>query len=409
MFFHIANNLFRDDEYCTSALLYEYLRKINPSFRYYEQSRDLALAKFSSLNGGKKILLRSNLDDPFNFYLQVFDALIMYPQHVNKDVWKEISNLMHKHPEFELLKANRNFNKSKEIWLDEVNKWLLKFNLRPASLSSSNVDNIFTSLSYKPAEKVEGDLITVFMSTFNAKDTLDFAISSILSQDYQNIEFIIVDDCSDDGTRDLLLSYAEKDKRITPVFNKENQGTYRNRNMGLHMAKGKYFTVMDSDDYAHPQRLTEEINAIKASPDTVAVVADWVRVSFDGRFLYKNAWQGGYQHEAVATLLIDKEKVVNQIGFYDRVRFGADSEYMQRIKKTFGENSLVLLKKPLVLASYHDASLTAHPEFGVDAVSGSSTVRKQYKKQWESWHKSTSNLHLPIDGERKFDAPKEML
>jgi len=86
-------------------------------------------------------------------------------------------------------------------------------------------------------------LVTVCITTYNRMDLLPKTLRSILDQTYKNIEVIIVDDCSTDGTEELILtSLLKQDSRIRYIPHKENKGLAFARNTAINNAKGKYFT-----------------------------------------------------------------------------------------------------------------------------------------------------------------------
>ena len=88
--------------------------------------------------------------------------------------------------------------------------------------------------------------ISVIIPTYNRKKTLKKAIESVLSQTDRDLELIIVDDGSTDGTEKLVNEY--KDARIK-YFKRENHGIGASRNFGIDNASGEYLTFVDSDDY----------------------------------------------------------------------------------------------------------------------------------------------------------------
>jgi len=92
-------------------------------------------------------------------------------------------------------------------------------------------------------------LVTVCITTYNRMDLLPKTLRSILDQTYKNIEVIIVDDCSTDGTEELILtSLLKQDSRIRYIPHKKNKGLASARNTAINNAKGKYFTFCDDDD-----------------------------------------------------------------------------------------------------------------------------------------------------------------
>lgn len=90
-------------------------------------------------------------------------------------------------------------------------------------------------------------LLSIIVPVYNAEKYLKRCIDSILHQDYQNFELLLIDDGSTDSSLQICESYKIKDSRIV-VFHKENGGQSSARNMALNMAKGDFITFVDSDD-----------------------------------------------------------------------------------------------------------------------------------------------------------------
>ncbi len=113
------------------------------------------------------------------------------------------------------------------------------------------------------------------MSVYNGERFLKEAIESILHQTYKDFEFLIVNDCSNDLSRNIILSY--NDPRIRLIDNGQNIGLTRSLNKGLMLARGKYIARMDADDISMPDRLEKEIAFMEANPD-YAVVGTFLKV-----------------------------------------------------------------------------------------------------------------------------------
>lgn len=110
-------------------------------------------------------------------------------------------------------------------------------------------------------------LITVIVPVYNILDYLPRCVYSITAQTYGNLEIILVDDGSTDGTGELCDRLAQEDGRIS-VYHKENGGSSSARNLALEKAGGEYVGFMDSDDYVDPhmyQRLMEAIGTFQVS------------------------------------------------------------------------------------------------------------------------------------------------
>ena len=89
---------------------------------------------------------------------------------------------------------------------------------------------------------------SVIIPVYNAEATLKKCVDSVLGQQFANFEVILVDDGSKDGSFQICEEYARKDSRVI-VIHKENGGVSSARNRGLEIAKGKWVTFVDSDDY----------------------------------------------------------------------------------------------------------------------------------------------------------------
>ncbi len=89
--------------------------------------------------------------------------------------------------------------------------------------------------------------VSVIISTYNDAEYLAESVQSVLDQTYQNIECIIIDDCSTDNTVEIIENM--KDERIRYIRNEKNKGLIANLNAGIALATGEYIARLDSDDY----------------------------------------------------------------------------------------------------------------------------------------------------------------
>ena len=92
-------------------------------------------------------------------------------------------------------------------------------------------------------------MISVIIPVYNTADYLDECIQSVVSQTYQDLEILLIDDCSTDGSSQKLDQWGAKDERIRVVHKEINSGVSASRNIGLQMARGEYIAFVDSDDY----------------------------------------------------------------------------------------------------------------------------------------------------------------
>ena len=117
-------------------------------------------------------------------------------------------------------------------------------------------------------------LVSVLMPAYNSELYIAQAIDSILDQTYSNLELLIFDDGSSDGTRKVIESYG--DPRVIKVLSDQNYGVVRARNELIDRAHGKYIALMDADDIADPTRLQKQVQALESNDCDVCGSAQWV-------------------------------------------------------------------------------------------------------------------------------------
>lgn len=107
------------------------------------------------------------------------------------------------------------------------------------------------------------DKVSIIVPVYNAAEYLEETVKSVCRQSYENWELLLVDDCSCDGSRELIQGLAAKDERIRPVFQTKNQGAAQARNAGIREAQGVYVAFLDADDIWKPQKLERELAFLK--------------------------------------------------------------------------------------------------------------------------------------------------
>ncbi len=110
-------------------------------------------------------------------------------------------------------------------------------------------------------------MISVIMPVYNAQRTVTDAVTSILEQSYDNFEFIIIDDCSQDQTWAILNELAAKDSRIKLWRNRANRKLPSTLNLAISKASGKYIARMDADDISLPNRLLIQLEFLEKNPE----------------------------------------------------------------------------------------------------------------------------------------------
>jgi glycosyltransferase involved in cell wall biosynthesis len=115
--------------------------------------------------------------------------------------------------------------------------------------------------------------VSVCMPNYNGARYLPEAIESVLKQRYSDFEFLIIDDCSTDGSLEIINKYAKKDPRIVVRVNDVNVGQTKNLNLCLKHARGEYIKFVFSDDVLNSSEVIERMVDILDANDDVALVS----------------------------------------------------------------------------------------------------------------------------------------
>ena len=108
-------------------------------------------------------------------------------------------------------------------------------------------------------------MISVIMGVYNAEKTVLRAAESILAEQ-EELELILIDDASTDGTPDVLGALKERDARVLLLRNDQNRGLAYSLNAGLHVARGEFIARMDADDFSHAGRLAAQKKFLEENP-----------------------------------------------------------------------------------------------------------------------------------------------
>lgn len=242
-------------------------------------------------------------------------------------------------------------------------------------------------------------LVSVIIAVYNDVENILSAIKSVIGQTYPHWELIIVNDASTDNTHDTVktfLAQAEIQSRylIRYLLNDVNVGTYVSFNRAIQIANGDYLCVLGSDDLFDPRKLELQVRFL----DNFGTEYIGVRHLFTRNGVLFE----GSDNEAS---LLFRRKIVDEIGYFDSVRFSADSEFIYRLYNRYGH--IPTLQKVLYYAKKRENSLTTDEKSRLG-----SPARAEYVKAFTQWHsKGVFYLPFPIDDKKKrpFPAPEAML
>jgi hypothetical protein len=287
-------------------------------------------------------------------------------------------------------------------WLSHLNDYIGHFGAAPVRLGEGAT--LLDKFSTPPLPAVSGGaLVSVIMPAWNAERTIRAAANSILKQTWGNLELLIVDDASQDGTWAAMQEIAACDQRVKIHRNAANVGPYVSKNIALSMAKGSWITGHDSDDWAHPQRLEHHLKAVLAGPSPCRASHTYMaRITASGEFdtfsrIGAFSLDGVTRVSSISTLF-EGTLLREQLGYWDSVRFGADSEMISRTKRILGDEFRSIPQIGMLCLSMQ-TSLTNHADFGIrTAAGGLSPIRAAYVSAWTKEHeiRPLDQLYMPF-------------
>ena len=127
-------------------------------------------------------------------------------------------------------------------------------------------------------------LVSVIVPVYNVRQYLKQCVESLTKQTYHNLEILLIDDGSTDGSSDICDKFAEQVENIV-VYHKKNTGLGLSRNYGIAKAKGEYVTFVDSDDYIESNALKELVNGLENGINDT-VIGGFTKVTNEGEKKY---------------------------------------------------------------------------------------------------------------------------
>lgn len=233
--------------------------------------------------------------------------------------------------------------------------------------------------------------VSIIVPVYNNKKYLNKCIGSILNQTYKNLEIILVDDGSDDGSEKIVDEYAKKDARIK-VIRQQNAGQSAARNAGLRLASGEFISFVDSDDEIAPSFVEDLLSAFSDDVALTVCGMNYKRLKQKiASDVYINPLRSCKKHETkkayiLYLLAVDgrmyssvnklyRAAIAKQCSFDESLNFAEDTKFvLDYLKTAQGLPTFVL--KPLYIYN-----------FGTDG----STIRSTAIK-WKNWKTSYKNL-----------------
>lgn len=213
-------------------------------------------------------------------------------------------------------------------------------------------------------------LVSVVMPSYNRESLIEASVRSVLEQTAGDLELLVVDDGSTDGTAHVVRRLAEEDRRVRFSLLERNSGDPAvPRNVALRSARGKYVAFLDSDDLWLPRKLDFQVSFLERNPRFGAVHANAVAFRTDGS---GKEWpmhsfrphKDGYVFErmvradaiVLATLLM-RRSCLDTIGFFrEGIPVGEDYEFKLRLAKKY---EVAYQSRVLARYRHHGTNLSA--------------------------------------------------
>ena len=213
-------------------------------------------------------------------------------------------------------------------------------------------------------------LISIIVPIYNVSKYLDKCVESILNQNYKNIELILVDDGSTDGSEKKCDDWAKKDSRVV-VIHKENGGSADSRNLGMEAAKGDYIGFVDSDDWIAPEMYEKLIEVIQERNLDMSVC--FFKAVSDENYVFNNTEYPitEYTGRDFANLIIAEKKprisyaiwkclykreVIKDIKFYKGVHYNEDAVFL--IESLWNAKKMAFIDAPMYYYRVHESSIS---------------------------------------------------
>jgi len=216
---------------------------------------------------------------------------------------------------------------------------------------------------------VDLPLVSIITPSLNQGKFIEETISSVLNQDYPNIEYIVMDGGSTDGTLDILKKYGD---RIT-WFSEKDNGQTEAINKGLRLARGEILAYLNSDDTYLPGAVGTAVNYLTSEhPESKFMYGEGYHISAEGEIIERYPTEPFNLERLAETCYICqpttfwKREVIDTVGLFDaKLHYAMDYEYWIRIAKKYG--TLSFCQKYLANSRFYADTKTMSRRFEVHA------------------------------------------
>lgn len=219
--------------------------------------------------------------------------------------------------------------------------------------------------------------LSVIVPTYNAGNNIKSCLESILNQNLEDVEILVINDGSTDNTSEIINEYVRENPEKITYYEKENKGVADTRNFGISKAKGRYILFVDSDDYIMPKLIEEIQTYIKQDIDIIKFKLQRINENgdilekVDGAVFNKTDGQTAFNMLCFSDVLLDSPCVYvfkKELFELNNLQFKVNTEH-----EDFGLIPLIILKAKSVI------SINLYGYFYIQ-TNGSITRNEDYAK-----------------------------
>jgi len=263
------------------------------------------------------------------------------------------------------------------------------------------------------------DLISIIVPFYNVEGYLKKCLDSLLEQTYKTFELILIDDGSTDNSGIICDDYAIRDHRIK-VIHQQNKGVGNARNVAIGIAKGKFITFVDSDDWVTNNMLSEMYLSLKDSNADIVVAGHYVvnldnsiekKISFDAPILLG--------HIEATSLILEDKKIFSfswdkmyKRELFDDLTYTENSlfeDISTTYKLFYKANNIIILNKAFYYYIKRESSSCLNPDLSVELKRKIDTFQAFYERYLFVLSHSEFSHMLHICLKQAFKHGRELL
>lgn len=240
----------------------------------------------------------------------------------------------------------------------------------------------------------ESPLVSVYLPTYNRLALLKRALQSIFEQSYENIEIIVVNDGSTDGTSEWLRSVVSQHPNLRLFENETPKGAPYSRNLAIKNANGELVTGLDDDDYFMPKRIEQLVRAYDPEFSFVCSGYYWsygrVNRPLHNELMLITMKQQLHMNEASNQVLVSRERVQAVGGFDEEMVSCQDWELWTRLVLKYGPALRINEQSYVIDASHQNYRITDSPK----RIDGFRQFQQRYSQFMDAAHKKSMAFQM---------------